>query len=181
MAGKWKTILLMLYQAMANGCVARIPFNSLRCFLYRHLIRVRLGRGSCIHMGVFLDKPYGVAIGEHTLVNARCILDGRGGLTIGNNVDIAMEAAIFTLSHDINAPDYRAVRGPVVIEDRACIYSRAMILPGVRIGEGAVVAAGSVVTRDVPPYVVVAGVPARRIGGRTRQLEYTLEVGRYFQ
>lgn len=175
-----KTILLMAYMAVANHLVAHIPLNSVRGLLYRVLYRVRLGRGSVIHMGVFMEKPRRIRIGDHSLVNPGCILDGRGGLTIGDNVDIAMQAAIFTMQHDVQAPDYRVESAPVVIGDRACIYTRAIVLPGVTIGEGAVVAAGSVVTKDVAPYTIVAGAPAKPVGERSRDLHYTLRVSRYF-
>jgi acetyltransferase-like isoleucine patch superfamily enzyme len=180
LAAFWKTVLLMAYMAGANHVVSRLPVNSLRSFLYRTVYRVKLGKDSVIHMGAFLEKPRRIVIGDHTLVNPRCILDGREGLTIGSNVDIAMEVAIFTLGHDIRDPDYKVKGGPVTIGDRACVFSRATILPGVTVGEGAVVAAGSVVARDVPPYTVVAGNPARKIGDRPRDQRYTLRVCRYF-
>jgi acetyltransferase-like isoleucine patch superfamily enzyme len=60
------------------------------------------------------------------------------------------------------------------VGDRACIYARAMVIRGVNIGEGAVVAAGSIVTKDVPPYTIVAGIPAKKIGERSRDLRYEL-------
>ncbi len=170
----------MAYMAGANHVVSRLPVNSLRSLLYRAVYRVKLGKGSVIHMGAFLEKPRRIVIGDYTLVNPRCILDGREGLTIGSNVDIAMEVAIFTLGHDIRDPDYKVKGGPVTIGDRVCVFSRATILPGVTVGEGAVVAAGSVVTRDVPPYTVVAGNPAQKIGERPRDQRYTLRVCRYF-
>ncbi len=175
-----KTVLLMAYMAVWHYLIGRLPINSLRCFLLRHLYRVKLGKGSVVHTGVWLDKPRCITIGDHTLVNPGCILDGRSGLTIGNNVDIAMQVAIFTLGHDVQAANYRTKGAPVVIEDRVSIFARAIILPGVRLGEGAVVGAGSVVTKDVPPYTIVAGNPAQKIGERNREQDYTLEVCRYF-
>lgn len=177
---KLRTVALMAYLAVANHLVNKIPLNSVRNFLYRRLFLVKLGRGSVIHMGAFVEKPRWITVGDHTLINPDCMLDGRGRLTIGSNVDIAMQVAIFTMAHDINDPDYRPVAAPVVIEDRVSIFSRATVLPGVRIGEGAVVGAGSVVTKDVQPYTVVAGVPAKKIGERSKELKYTLETSRYF-
>ena len=180
--GRWiKRVCLGAYLAVANCAVSRIPFNSVRGLLYRSLFLVRMGPGSAIHMGCCVMKPRRIQIGRNSLINARCTLDGRMGLTIGDNVDIAMETAILTLGHDVQSPDYATTGGPVAIGDRACIFTRALILPGVAIGEGAVVAAGSVVTRDVPPYAIVAGAPARKIGDRRRDLDYTLRVSRYFQ
>jgi maltose O-acetyltransferase len=73
------------------------------------------------------------------------------------------------------SPDFAGRTAPVVIEDFAWLGSRAMVLPGVTVGKGAVVAAGAVVTRDVPPYAIVGGVPARVIGERERGLDYAFD------
>lgn len=175
-----KAFLNSLYLFGANAFVSRVPVHTLRMLLYRFVYRMRVGRGSCIMMGCTVFKPRAVVIGDHSLVNPKCLLDGRMGIRIGNNVDIASDCMVLTLGHDIHAPDYRAKGAPVVIGDRAAIYTRAMILPGVTIGEGAIVAAGSIVTADVPAYAVVAGVPARQISERSRDLQYTLKVGRWF-
>lgn len=89
-----------------------------------------------------------------------------GGLRIGANASVSPEVAILTSSHDVNDPNFITVNHGVVIEDHAWIGTRATILPNVTIGRGAVVAAGSVVTRDVPPLTIVAGVPAKPVGTR---------------
>ena len=102
-------------------------------------------------------------MGHHTVVGDHVRLDGRRGLTIGNNVDVSSEAKIFTLEHDIESPTFDAKGGPVVIKDWAYIGTGATILPEVTIGEGAVVCSGAVVTKDVPPNTTVAGVPAHVI------------------
>ncbi len=181
MGRQLKTVCLFAYLAVANHIVSKVPLNSLRCFLYRHLFLIKAGAGTVIHTGCYVMKPRQITIGEHTLINRQCTLDGRGKLTIGNNVDIAMHTMILTEGHDIQAHDYGVKDAPVTIGDRAAIYTRALILPGVTIGEGAVVGAGSVVTRDVPPYAVVGGAPAKVIGERNRDLTYTLRVSRYFE
>ena len=98
----------------------------------------------------------------------------RGGIRTGADVSIGPEAAFLTLGHDPQSPEFADTGGDIVIGDRAWIAFRAVILPGVKIGEGAVVAAGAVVTRDVPPYEIVAGVPARKVGERNRDLTYRL-------
>ena len=175
-----KTVCLWAYLAIANHFVSKIPIISVRNFLYCSLFLVRMGSGSVIHMGCFIMKPRRISIGKNTLINSRCTLDGRMGLKIGETVDIAMDTSILTLGHDINSPDYSVKGAEVIIDDYACIYTRALILPGVHIGEGAVVAAGSVVTHDVEPYTIVGGSPARKIGERNRNLTYNLKVTRYF-
>ena len=89
------------------------------------------------------------------------MLDGRGGrLMIGNNVDIAQETNIWTLEHDVNDNQHSEISGDVIIEDHVWIASRVTVLPGVKIGRGAVVASGAVVTRNIPPLAIVGGITA---------------------
>lgn len=136
---------------------------------------------SSIHRNVDLRSPYRISVGTHTNINKKCVLDGRGGLTIGNNVDIAQEVNIWTEQHDYNSPNYQSVNKSVVIEDYVWIASRASILPGVRVGRGAVVACGAVVTKDVPPLAIVAGVPAKVIGARKDCMDYHLGSRAWFR
>ena len=89
-------------------------------------------------------------------------------VAIGHYVDIAPEVNVWTLQHDPMDPLFGTKAGGVTLNDYVWIGNRATILPGVEVGEGAVVAAGAVVTKNVEPYTLVAGVPARRIGERRR-------------
>jgi maltose O-acetyltransferase len=112
-------------------------------------------------------------LGDRNVINFDCLFDGRRhAIRVGNDVSIGPEASILTLGHDPQAPDFADKGGDVIIGDRAWICYRAIILPGVSIGEGAVVGAGAVVSRDVEPYTIVAGSPARAVGQRTRQINY---------
>lgn len=113
-----------------------------------------------------------ITIGDGSIIGMWATLDGREGITIGKNVNFSSEVALWTLQHDYNSPTFETTGGPIVIGDRAWISFRATILPGVTIGEGAVVAANSVVTKDVAPYTVVGGIPAKPIGKRTSDLSY---------
>ena len=112
-----------------------------------------------------------VEIGDRTLVLADARLDGTGGLRIGRGVHIGRACAIYTHRHavrrrDVSVLDAPVEIAPVHIGDDVMIYSDVVILPGVTIGDGAVVGVRAVVTNDVEPYDIVAGVPARRIGHR---------------
>ena len=105
-----------------------------------------------------------------------------GGVKIGANVDIAQETNIWTEQHDYNDPTYKAICKKVVIEDYVWLASRVTVLPGVRIGRGAVIASGAVVTKDVPPLAIVAGVPAKIIGYRKEEaLQYTQNCRAWFR
>lgn len=107
-------------------------------------------------------------IGEGTWIGAFTLVDGSGGLVIGRGCDISSGAHIYTHSsvrRCVSGRTYPEVdRAPVVIGDHVFIGANAVVNMGVTIGESAVVAAGAVVTRDVPAFTVVGGVPARPIG-----------------
>ena len=133
-------------------------------------------------MGVELRHGRNVFIGDRVVINRKVLLDGRGGrLVIGNDVDIAQETNIWTLEHDVNSDTHAAKGSDVTIEDHVWIASRVTILPGVRIGQGAVVASNSVVTKDVPPMAIVGGVPAKVIGQRRNRLDYQLHFRPWFE
>lgn len=154
-------------------------FHGLRLWLYRHLFKITIGVHTNIHRLCRFYRPSSVAIGAHTVINREVLLDGRSGLTIGDNVSISEGTVILTLEHDPNSPTFENRGGPVIIHDRAFIGTQAMLLPGVTIGEGAIVAARAVVTRDVAPYTIVAGVPAHVIGERSRELTYMLDYRKF--
>lgn len=156
-----------------------LPFHTLRLFLYQYVCQVHIGRRTSIHRGCRLYRPSGVHIGDHTIINREVLLDGRMDLSIGQNVSISEGAYIFSLEHDPNSSNFSDRGAPVTIRDRVFIGARAIVLPGITIGEGAVVAAGAVVTHDVEPYTIVGGVPARPIGQRRRDLTYTLDYRKF--
>lgn len=158
-----------------------VPIKFFRHFVFR-LVGIKIGRGSTIHMCVRFFSPRGITVGEDTIVGFRSFLDGRAPLKIGNHVDIASEVMIYNSEHDINSEDFHAIEAPVEIDDYVFIGPRAIILPGVKIGKGAIVAAGAVVTKDVKPFSMVGGVPAEVIGERrNKNLTYRLGRARLFQ
>lgn len=159
-------------ESSGNAIISKIPSHDIRLFLYQTFFLTRIGRNSSIHRGCELFMPNRIRIGHNTVVGWDCVLDGRGWLYIGNNVDIANNVFIFTAMHDPQDPFYRYVKKRVIIEDNVWLSSRSMILPGIRIGEGAVVSAGAVVTRDVRPYTIVGGVPAHVLGRRNKKILY---------
>jgi len=121
-----------------------------------------------------------INIGDNVVINRHVYLDGRIGLRIKNNVSISPEVYILSMEHDPNNPFFATRGGEVIIDDHVWIGARAIILPGVHIGEGAVVAAGAVVTRDVEPYQIVGGVPARLIAERSKDIQYRLKYFPWF-
>lgn len=113
---------------------------------------------------LYIDYGKPVTIGKGCFIQQCCTFFGRGGITIGNDVFIGPKVNLITINHDPNPDNRSATYGrPIVIEDKVWIGINSTILPGVRIGYGAIVGAGSVVTKNVPAMTVVAGNPARII------------------
>ncbi len=183
-----RTIWLELITGMLWWFVGYLPSHHLRRFFYR-ATGMTIGSGSTIHMMARIYDPRHISIGKDTIIGEKATLDGRrqlpnstGGLTIGNHVDIASEVMIWTSQHDIHSSSFAAVEAPVTIEDYVFIGPRAIILPGVTIGTGAVIAAAAVVTKDVAPFSVVGGVPATEISKRRKtDPSYRLGRARWFQ
>lgn len=158
-----------------------IPSHSFRKFMYS-LAGVRIGKGTNIHMWCNFYDPINVSIGEDTIIGDHAFLDGRARLKIGNHVAFASSVMIFNAEHQVDDPEFKAIQEPVTVEDYVFIGPRAIILPGVTIGRGAVVAAGAVVTKNVPAMTVVGGVPAKEIRKRNiKELNYRLGRARLFQ
>jgi acetyltransferase-like isoleucine patch superfamily enzyme len=150
-----------------------LPF-ALRPLLYR-LCGFEIAPSATLQGGVRFFHVGRLKIGAGTLVNRGTYLDNRAGLAIGENVSIAHDARIYTLGHDVHDAAAFAARGkPVVIEDYAVLFAGAMVMPGVTVGRGAVVLAGAVVTKSVPPMRIVGGNPAADIGPRRGEPAYTL-------
>lgn len=158
-----------------NNCIGSMPSRRLRSAALR-LLLATLGKGSGVQSGCRFLNGRRVSIGSRCVLNFGSLLDGRKyDIRIGNDVSIGPEASILTLGHDPQSSEFADRGGDVVIEDRVWIAYRAIVLPGITIGEGAIVAAGSVVTKDVEPYAIVAGNPARVIGRRNHDLTYHLD------
>lgn len=153
--------------------IGYIPSHFIRKRFYR-MFGMNIGDGSFLYAGCEVRKPQSINIGEGSIIGHRNILDGRNGINIGNHVNFSTEVWIWTMQHDHSDPFFKTIGGPVVIEDYAWISCRTIILPGVTIGKGAVVSAGAVVTKNVAPYEIVGGVPAKVIGTRIQDLKYQL-------
>jgi acetyltransferase-like isoleucine patch superfamily enzyme len=175
------TILLEFEVMVIHIAEDNIPFHFLRRYL-RRIAGMKIGKGSAVHMGARFYNPKNIEIGEDSIVGERAVLDGRDRLKIGNHVDIASEVMIYNSEHDINDPDFQAISSPVVIEDYVFIGPRAIILPGVTLKKGSVVAAGGVVTKSIEPGEIVGGVPAKKIGERNiKNLNYKLGRAAWFR
>lgn len=155
-----------------------IPSHHIRNFIYRRIFLVQMEQKVIICWGAEIRCPGKLKIGKGSIIGDKALLDARNGISIGKNVSFSSNISIYTEQHDHRDPMFRCNSSDafsVNIGDRAWIGPNAIILHGVHIGEGAVVAAGSVVTKDVPPFTIVAGVPARKIGLRNKNLCYNFD------
>ena len=132
------------------------------------LFQAHIGRGSSVHGTARIWQPWNLKMGEESTIGDRVDCYTVDKITIGDQVVVSQDAFLCTASHDISSSDMQLTTAPIFIKNNAWICARAIILPGVTIGEGAVVAAGAVVTKDVEPWTVVGGNPANCI--KTRAL-----------
>ncbi|MEA5624973.1 hypothetical protein [Nostoc sp. UHCC 0251] len=169
-----KTIVGSILSRIYNQIITSIPSRKIR-MAYLNAYLARVGTGTSVQMGCKFLNGRTVYLGDRNVINFGCLLDGRHSkIQTGADVSIGPEASILTLGHDPQSPDFADRGGDVNIGDHAWIAYRAIILPGVNIGEGAVVGAGSVVSRSVNPYCIVAGNPAKVVGERSHDLTYQL-------
>ena len=163
-----------------NSFLTKFPSYTLRIFYLRKIIGIEIGKNTSIHMGCFFAGK-NIKIGNNNVIARNCHLDGRVGLIkIMNNVSIAPETCIISLTHLVNSPTFETVAKEVIIEDYVWIGTRAMILPGTKMGEGSVLGAGSTATKELQPYSVNVGSPAKEIGKRNNNLNYSLDYFPYF-
>lgn len=169
------------FKLMLLRWVGHIPSHFIRRFFYK-LSGIKMGKGSTIHMWAEFFEPKNISIGEDTIIGDHVFLDGREKLTIGNHVDVASQVLIYNSEHDIESPDFSTRQEFVEIGDNVFVGPRSIILPGVKIAKGAVVAAGAVVTKSVPEFSIVGGVPAKFISERVnKKFSYRLGRARLFQ
>jgi acetyltransferase-like isoleucine patch superfamily enzyme len=164
-----------------NSVISHVPSRLVRkAFLKLLGVKFSFKKVS-MYMGTEIRNPKGLVFKGYSSIGPRVLLDARKGIEIGDNVTIACEAMIWTLHHDKNDTEFSVAGAPVVIRNYVWICARAVILPGVEIGEGAVISAGAVVTKNVEPYTVVGGVPAVAIGHREKkQYRYRAMEKRFF-
>ncbi len=156
--------------------VGRFPSNRVRNWIFRHVFCMKATKNTVINGGCELRSPWNIKAGNCIIGNNN-LLDGRSGIEIGDNVVFGADVRVWTMEHNVNDPWFRVTEDhslPVKIEDHAWICSGSSILPGARIGKGAVVASRACITKDCEAYGIYGGIPAKKIGERTHDLRYVL-------
>jgi acetyltransferase-like isoleucine patch superfamily enzyme len=157
---------------ICNRWICFFPSHTVRLVFYRSVMQFEIGEGSHIFLGCTFDCAGGLRIGRNSVINANCRIDNRGGIIIGENVSISNDVTILTADHDIQTMDLQGRTRAVEIKDYVWIGTRAMVMPGIVLGKGAIVAAGAIVTKTVQPCDVVGGVPAKVIKRRPESDKY---------
>lgn len=176
-------LILDGYYRYLGYWIGYFPSQYVRNFIYKHIFFMTIEKNVTIRYGLKLLGASGIKIGEGSAFGDECWLDGRFNIIIGKNVNIASQVHMWSASHDMNDPYFRSTSctvGPIIIDDNAWIGPHTTILDNVHIGEGAVVCAGAVVTKDVEPFAVVAGIPAKKIKERNRDIRYKLGGASFF-
>ena len=175
---RWATKQGLIFY-FANHILPIIPFYHFRYWFYRKFCKYKIGRRTSISPSTFFTGN-NFSIGNNSVINRQCYIDAREEIIIGNNVNISNQCYIQTAQHNPRSSDFKYIPGPVQIHDHVWIGARTIILPGVTIGEGAVVGAGAVVNKNIPPYTIAVGVPATVVGERPKNLTYRTDYFPFF-
>lgn len=154
------------------GLFKNLPFPF--CNYLRFACLILFGakiRSASIGEGVTVFCPWDLEIGRNTTIGARCTITAFGGVKIGNDVRIAPNVMMLTTDHEYADPkvlirNQGFKQAPIEIGNDVWLASNVIVVKGVQIGDGAVVGANSVVTHDIPPYAIAAGIPCKVIGNR---------------
>ena len=159
-----------------NHLFSYVPVHWFRILYLKYINRIPIGEGSFVHIGCKFQR--GVKIGDRSIIGRDCIL--WGNITIANDVSITAESYLFSSTHYVDDDNFTAYHNDVYICDRAWLGVRAIVQPGVTVGMGAVLGANSVATRDLEPFGIYGGIPAKLIKYRNRNINYKLKYKTYF-
>lgn len=155
----WWLVWVLLYRWSPR------PFHVWRRFLLR-LFGAKMGRGSHPYPSCRIWAPWNLEMHEHSCLGDRVDCYSVDRIVIGAYAVVSQDSCLCAATHDFRAASFRLVTKPIEIGRHAWVAAGAFVAPGVRVGDGAVVGARSVVTRNVPPWTVVAGNPARQVSTR---------------
>ena len=156
-----KKIKVIIMNTFANS---HILTSSLRVAVYK-LCGLKFGKAVFLKPNILMNGT-DISIGEGTFVNYSCIFENQEKIEIGENCSLGMEVLLCSATHELGNEDKRmgkTIGYSIIIEDGCWIGSRVTILPGVKVGKGCVIGAGSLVTKDCEPNGLYVGSPAKRV------------------
>ena len=166
-------IKLFIREYLANHVICYIPSSRLRIFFYRNFLKIKIPYSNSFQMSCYIYNSDGIfEIGRNSIVNRNCVLDRRGGLIIGMNVNISPYVHIYTAGHDLNDKFFSNILKPVELKDYVAVGTASMIMPGVIMNKGSVLYPNSTLTKSTEEYGIYGGNPAMLIGYRNKDLEY---------
>lgn len=141
------------------------PLHAWRAFVLR-IFGAKIGKGAHIYPRAIIWAPWNLEVGDETGVADNAILYNQAKITLGRRVVISQGAHLCSGTHDYEDPGFPLYAKPITVGDHAWVAAEAFVHPGVTIGEGAVIGARAVVTKDAPAWMVCAGHPCQQIKPR---------------
>ena len=149
------------------------PLHAFRCFLLR-LYGAKVGKGVHVYPGVKIWAPWNVVLNDECGIANGAILYSQGKISIGKRAVISQGAHLCAGTHDYNDPGFRLITMPITIGDQAWVAAEAFVHPGIEIGEGCVIGARAVVTKNMPAWMICAGHPCMPL--KEREFTNTLQI-----
>jgi acetyltransferase-like isoleucine patch superfamily enzyme len=169
---------LMLY--INNFIVSKIPSYTIRNLYYRNIMKFKIDENAAIHLNVKFLCRRNFQIGKNSVINQGALIDNRGGIKIGSNVTLGHDVKLITADHNLQSPFFEGRHRSINIDDYVFIGVNACVIGGVILEKGAVLGAGSILTKSISPFKIFAGVPAKEIAIRNPNLKYQQDYKRLF-
>jgi putative colanic acid biosynthesis acetyltransferase WcaF len=160
--GLWNIVWVLLYRPSPR------PFHGWRRMLLR-AFGAKIGRGAMPYPSAVVWAPWNLIMGDHSTLGDGADCYSVATIAIGHHASVSQRAYLCAASRDVDDPDHPLMTAPIVVEPHGWVAAEAFVGPGVTIFEGGVVAARAVAVRDVPPWTVVGGNPAKPIRKRQRR------------
>jgi putative colanic acid biosynthesis acetyltransferase WcaF len=137
-----------------------LPFSTIKCWILR-VFGASVGRDVYIKPGVRVKFPWYLTIGDHCWIGEDTWIDNLAQVSVGSHVCVSQGAYLCTGNHDWRTPNMKLFRRPIKLQNGCWVGARATVCPGIEIGVGAILTVGSVATKNIPPYEIWVGNPAR--------------------
>ncbi len=167
----FRVIKRELSYLFVNKFVNRIPSWRIRRLFYIGF-GMKIGKDARINIGAVIDHPQNIVVGDRSVINENAYLDGRGGLTIGQDVSISIYSKVITASHEKDSSSFAYFNNSVIIEDNVWLGVGAIICDGSHLKKNAIVGAGCVVKGIIDENGIYIGNPAKKIGDRKLNEQY---------